>query len=350
MQYLLRFLPASNPDEELQRRGFLVTLISLGMTTLALLFAINNALLSGITFTLVVLVICILVYTACALIAHNSRVNLAANILVWFTAAAIISILQISLNSTVIFFLTIALLLCGSVLPSSRIPWLLALCAFNVFIRMARTPELQLREYIEPIFFVLMSAVLAYLSAWSIERSLRAASQARAEAEQAGRELTQANRSLEERVTERTLKLEVALAEVEAQAADQAALLAELAQQRGVIQELSVPVLPVSDDTLVMPLVGALDSDRLQQVQERALAALEYYGAKRLLLDITGIPVVDSQVALGLLNVVQAGQLLGAKVTLVGIRPEVAQSIVGLGLDLSAIHTDSDVRQALRRV
>jgi rsbT co-antagonist protein RsbR len=350
MQYLLRLLPAPNDDEELQRRGFLAAVISLGMTTLALLLAINSAVQSGVTFNFVVLVICVLLYASCVALASMGRVNLAANILVWFTTATIILIMQLSLSPTLVFFLTIALLLCGAVLPSSRIPWLLALCALAVFIRMANTPDLEVGNYISPIFFVLMAAVLAYLSAWSIERSLRTANNARAAAEQAGRELTKANRSLEERVTERTLKLEAALTEVESRATQQADLLSELDQQREAIRELSVPVLPVSDDTLVMPLVGALDSDRLQQVQERALAALEQYKARRLLLDITGVPIVDSQVALGLLNVVQSAQLLGAKVTLVGIRPEVAQAIVGLGLDLSKIGTDSDVRQALRRI
>lgn len=99
--------------------------------------------------------------------------------------------------------------------------------------------------------------------------------------------------------------------------------------------------------TLVMPLVGALDSARLAQVEEQALERLEASRARRLLLDITGVPSVDAQVAQGLVRVVQAARLLGARATLVGIRPEVAQSIVNLGLDLSHIHTESDLQSAL---
>jgi anti-anti-sigma regulatory factor len=75
-----------------------------------------------------------------------------------------------------------------------------------------------------------------------------------------------------------------------------------------------------------MPLVGELDDARLRLIQEQALHALEHSSACYLVLDITGVPIIDSQVAQGLLAVVQAGRLLGAEVMLVGIRPEVAQA------------------------
>lgn len=120
-------------------------------------------------------------------------------------------------------------------------------------------------------------------------------------------------------------------------------------RQQEAIRELSVPVLPVSRDTLVMPLVGALDSARLLQVQEQALERLAATRARRLLLDITGVPVVDSHVAQGLIRVVQMARLLGAEVTLIGIRPEVAQSIVGLGISLNGMRTCSDLQGALNQ-
>lgn len=74
-------------------------------------------------------------------------------------------------------------------------------------------------------------------------------------------------------------------------------LLDELEAQRHTIRELSVPVLPINADTLVMPLVGTLDTARLRQIQEQALGQLSTTRARRLLLDITGVPVVDTQVA-----------------------------------------------------
>jgi len=160
--------------------------------------------------------------------------------------------------------------------------------------------------------------------------------------------LQAAQAGLSAQVAERTAALQSALAEVELRAAEQARLLDENAQQRATILEISVPVLPVSADTLVMPLVGALDSARLRQLHEQALRALEHSRARRLLLDITGVPMVDSQVAQGLIVTVQAGRLLGAEVMLVGIRPEVAQAIVGLGLNLGGMRTFSDLQTALQ--
>jgi anti-anti-sigma factor len=152
---------------------------------------------------------------------------------------------------------------------------------------------------------------------------------------------------LEQQVADRTAALETALNEVQARVIEQERLLAENIRQREMIRGLSVPVLPISSHTLVMPLVGELDNARLRLVQEQALQALAHSSARHLVLDITGIPIVDSQIAQGLLEVVQAARLLGAKVVLVGIRPEVAQTIVGLGIDLQGTRTFSDLQTAL---
>jgi len=126
--------------------------------------------------------------------------------------------------------------------------------------------------------------------------------------------------------------------------------LAIIQQQRDAIRELSVPVLLINRDTLVMPLVGALDTTRLVQVQEQALGRLAATRTRCLLLDVTGVPVIDTQVAQGLIRVVQAARLLGTQVILVGIRPEVAQSIVGLGVQLTGIRTFSDLQSALKSI
>jgi rsbT co-antagonist protein RsbR len=92
-----------------------------------------------------------------------------------------------------------------------------------------------------------------------------------------------------------------------------------------------------------------LDAERLQLLQDQALHAIERSPAHTLILDITGVPIVDSQVAQGLIGVVQAARLLGTEVLLVGIRPEVAQAIVTLGLSLSELRTHNDLRGALGR-
>jgi anti-anti-sigma regulatory factor len=156
--------------------------------------------------------------------------------------------------------------------------------------------------------------------------------------------------SLESTVAERTAELQAALGETQTRAEEQARLLAEIEQQRVMIKDLSVPVIPISTKTLVMPLVGALDSTRLRHLQEQSLQALQRSTARTLVLDITGVPVVDSQVAQGLLMTVRSARLLGADVILVGIRPEVAQTLVGLGIELRDIATFSDLQSALARI
>jgi rsbT co-antagonist protein RsbR len=118
-------------------------------------------------------------------------------------------------------------------------------------------------------------------------------------------------------------------------------------EQQSLISEMSVPILPLAERTLVMPLVGTLDSGRMLQAQERALEEVQRSGARNLILDITGVPVVDTAVAQGLIQIVQAGRLLGARVVLAGIGPEVAQAIVGLGISLGDITTQGTLRGAV---
>lgn len=156
-----------------------------------------------------------------------------------------------------------------------------------------------------------------------------------------------ANEGLETKVAEQTHDLRAALTDVERRAADQARLLAEVEAQRSAILEMSVPLLPIRDDTLVMPLVGALDSARMQQAQELALERISRRRTRHLIIDVTGVLVIDTQVASATISLARAVRLLGATVLLVGLRPEVAQSIIGLGVDLSDLRTYSDLQGAI---
>lgn len=96
-----------------------------------------------------------------------------------------------------------------------------------------------------------------------------------------------------------------------------------------------------------MPLIGSIDSMRAQQIIETLLEGVNTTGAHIVILDVTGVPVVDTQVANTLLRSAQAVRLLGAEVLLTGIRPEVAQTIVGLGLDLSHIRTMASLQDGI---
>jgi rsbT co-antagonist protein RsbR len=123
--------------------------------------------------------------------------------------------------------------------------------------------------------------------------------------------------------------------------------------QEAALRELSTPLIPISDGVVAMPLIGSVDSGRAQQVIETLLTGVAEQRATTVILDITGVPIVDTQVANALIRAAQAVKLLGAKVILTGIRPEVAQTLVGLGVDLSGISTlgtlQSGIAAALRR-
>ena len=117
--------------------------------------------------------------------------------------------------------------------------------------------------------------------------------------------------------------------------------------QNAVLAELSTPLIPISDQIVAMPLIGSVDSRRAQQVIETLLQGIATSGAQVAILDITGVPVVDTQVANALIRAAQAVKLLGAQVVLTGIRPEVAQTLVGLGTDLRGIITRSSLQSGI---
>ena len=113
------------------------------------------------------------------------------------------------------------------------------------------------------------------------------------------------------------------------------------------LAELSTPLIPISDDVVVMPLIGAIDSERARLVLETLLHGIGRSHARVAILDITGVPLVDTQVAKSLLVAAQAVRLLGARIVLTGIRPEVAQTLVGLGVDLGGIVTHSTLQNGI---
>jgi anti-anti-sigma regulatory factor len=117
--------------------------------------------------------------------------------------------------------------------------------------------------------------------------------------------------------------------------------------QQSMLRELSTPLIPITDHVVVMPLVGRIDTWRAQQVLEGLLQGVAQHNASTAILDITGVPVVDTQVALALIQAAQAVRLLGAQVVLTGIRPDVAQSLVSLGVDLSDIVTLSSLQAGI---
>lgn len=117
--------------------------------------------------------------------------------------------------------------------------------------------------------------------------------------------------------------------------------------QRSALHELSSPLIPIADHIVIMPLIGSIDTSRAQLVMESLLEGVANRRATQAILDITGVQVVDTQVANMLIQTAQAVKLLGAEVILTGIGPAMAQTLVGLGADLESMVTPGTLQQGI---
>jgi rsbT co-antagonist protein RsbR len=120
-----------------------------------------------------------------------------------------------------------------------------------------------------------------------------------------------------------------------------------IADQSVTMMELSTPVVRLWEGIIAVPLVGTLDSARTQLVMEKLLETLVATGSEHAVVDITGVPTVDTEVAQHLLKTASAVRLLGAKCIISGIRPQVAQTIVSLGIEFGDIATKATLADAL---
>ena len=121
-----------------------------------------------------------------------------------------------------------------------------------------------------------------------------------------------------------------------------------IARQQHELLELSTPVVKLWDGVLAVPMIGTLDSSRTQIVMEALLQRIVETGSELAIIDITGVPTVDTLVAQHLLKTVTAIRLMGAECIISGIRPQIAQTVVHLGIDLQGITTKATLADALR--
>jgi rsbT co-antagonist protein RsbR len=115
-------------------------------------------------------------------------------------------------------------------------------------------------------------------------------------------------------------------------------------EQQEAIRELSTPVLQVRERLLILPIIGVIDPHRARQLTEQLLRGIRTNRAKVVVLDITGVPYIDSPVANHLVQTVEAARLLGAIVIVTGLSPEIAQTLVNIGVDLGKMNTVGDLQ------
>lgn len=122
-----------------------------------------------------------------------------------------------------------------------------------------------------------------------------------------------------------------------------------LSLQRVALQELSAPLIPVMEGITIMPLIGTIDTERAKLIMENLLEGTIKHNSEVVLIDITGVPVVDTMVAHHIIQAAEAVRLIGSTCILVGIRPEIAQTIVNLGIDLSNFPTQSSLKKGFTK-
>src|SRR5213594_4015548 len=115
-------------------------------------------------------------------------------------------------------------------------------------------------------------------------------------------------------------------------------------EQQEAIGELSTPVLPVRERLLILPIIGLIDAQRARQLTEQLLRAIRANRAKVVVIDITGVPAMDADVANHLVRTVDAARLQGAMVIITGLSPEIAQTLVTTGVDLGKMNTVGDLQ------
>lgn len=189
--------------------------------------------------------------------------------------------------------------------------------------------------------------VMGIVAVFSLNYMLARLTAAVEESQRLAVELETHKATLESQVAERTQALEGQAHKLTTQALELNEMVGTQGQLLATIRQMSTPVVPLQAGVIVMPLVGMIDAERARQVIAALLAGIETHRARVVLLDITGVPLVDEGVANSLLQAMRAAQLLGADPILVGLRPEVAQTIVALGVDLEGLETCGDLRQGL---
>ena len=343
-----------NPDDDTRRRGRNVVAIALLLVGCSLLITIVGAFIAAWRVTALLIAGLTVFWLLAGLLARSGRVTSGAMVLI--CTALIILVAAPVLSGHVVstpFFFLIPITIGFATLRVQAMWLVVVLTVASIGLLALLTSNLppivsnNANTYSLSILLTIIVAFVGLLGARTTERALSAAAEAQRKNEQIAQALHREKESLAERVLARTADLDRSLEESRQLTAEQARLLAENTQQRDVIRRLSVPVLPVDAGLLVIPLIGILDKQRLDDLSRQALSAIQTYAARRLLLDVTGVSLLDREVAESLLNTMQAARLLGAEVALVGIRPEVAQTLVELDLDTNAFQSFSTLQTAL---
>ena len=236
-----------------------------------------------------------------------------------------------------------------AMLSEKRFHWLLMVLSIAVFVA-----TMQLREQgflppvvspePDPITWIVAASIILLLITASIDFFRGQLQLTLREVRAYSAELEDHKANLEQQVAERTAELEESMLEQERLSQQ------VVEAQREMIRELATPVIPVMDQVIIMPLIGSVDTMRAQDMMRAIMAGIKAHQAKIIILDITGVSIVDTGIVQYIDKIIQVARLKGAKVVVTGISNEVAESIVEMGIEWSHIDTYYDLQTGVQSV
>ncbi|HNP73785.1 MAG TPA: STAS domain-containing protein [Kouleothrix sp.] len=355
-QHVDRLLAITHPDADLRRRGRNVVAIALGLLLLDLLL-LGLWLLQRELPSLVAGTVALGLFVLVIGLARRSHVVLAAVLLAGTMLVATFAVMLANRGlSDTPFFLIVPVAIAGAVFVRREVWLVFGVCLAGLALVAAIVHQASPLSYLDvqilqdAVALLALLALVSVLTAGSTAQALSDAQRARQQAEQMASTLERMNAQLETRVAERTAELAESLAAQSAQAAQLQASLDRQQALNDMVNALSLPIIPVRRDVLVAPLIGNLDGPRAQRLIDEVLGQVERSHARTIILDITGVAVVDTHLAQVLLRTADAARLLGTQAVLVGIRPEVAQTLVSLGADLNRLRTEATLQDVLARI
>lgn len=341
-------------DPDVQRRALIVMQLIVMMLAANALFLVL-AVLSPVGGNPVIPIASSLFFVGAYAVARQGRASVAAWIVIGaFLAGALVAVAHSAPEQGVRvgYFLTVLIVIASLTLTPPQL-WLVTGGVVSGFLLtlslthpdLWNLPDVR-QDVLNSSVLLVVVGLVSYIGARIARRTIRESQQARQVAERMQEELAQANATLEVRIAERTAELTQTLAAQQALADELRRSLAAQQELSQLILDLSLPVIPVREGTVVVPLSGAIDSTRAEILTKSVLDTVQQRHTRTVIIDITGVPIVDTQVAQALVRTASAARLMGAETILVGIRPEVAQTLIGLGIHLG-LRTAATLQEGL---
>lgn len=342
-------LTVNSPDENIRRRGRNIIYIILGLLVLMLFIAVAWTIITPVSIIFVfATVLPTLTYFGMLVLVRRGYVDTAAVIISMMQLTVSVYILTSSFEQPWSVMMLITPLLFASVSLRAWQIWIafIAIAIARVFIN-TQTRDTTTDILIFQIITFAVFTLMLFLGTRSLEQSLQQSDELRHVAEGSSNALAAANDNLEQAVNNRTADLQHALSDVRERELRLTQTLQKLSVSQELVRSLSAPIIPILPSVIVVPLAGILDGEQAQRLMQQVLERISAQRSRDLILDITGVPIMDSHVANVVIQIAQAVKLLGTRTLLVGVRPEVAQTLVALNIEFGDLEIFADLQDAV---